>query len=126
MEVDNQQLNFSRFSLFFPEKREFFLEMQNTMNAGSAGGPGGGRTANDPTPILYFSRRIGLANGIEVPIVVGGRVLGRAGKQTIGAFTMRTARSDRAGSPGTTFTVGRVRRNVLRRSAVGGLVTHRT
>lgn len=125
VEVDNQQLNFSRFNLFFPEKREFFLEMQNTMNAGSAGGSGG-RGATDPTPILYFSRRIGLVNGIDVPIVVGGRVLGRVGEQTIGAFTMRTARSDRAGSPGTTFTVARVRRNVFRRSAIGGLVTHRS
>ncbi|MEZ5288927.1 MAG: DUF5916 domain-containing protein [Vicinamibacterales bacterium] len=125
VEVDNQQVNLSRFSLFFPEKREFFLEMQNTLGVG-ASGPGGGRGAGDPTPLLYFSRRIGLADGVTVPIVAGGRLLGRAGEYSLGAFTMRTADSDRAGAPGTTFSVGRVRRNVFRRSSIGALVTHRS
>ncbi|MGE3277945.1 MAG: DUF5916 domain-containing protein [Vicinamibacterales bacterium] len=125
VEADNQQLNLSRFSLFFPEKREFFLEMQNIMNFGPSVGPGG-RGGNDPTPILYFSRQIGLANGVAVPIQAGGRLVGRAGPYTIGAFSMRVAESAAAGVPATTFSVIRARRNVLRRSSIGILATDRS
>lgn len=122
VEVDNQQLNLSRFSLFFPEKREFFLEMQNIMNFGASGA----RIANDPTPVLFFSRQIGLANGVAVPILAGGRLMGRAGPYTLGAFSMRATESAAAGVPATTFSVVRARRNVLRRSAVGVLLTDRS
>ncbi len=125
VEVDNQQLNLSRFSLFYPEKREFFLEMQNVMNFGPPIGPGGRRSVDDPTPILYFSRNIGLADGSAVPLVAGGRVLGRVGDYTLGGFTMRTGTNDASGAPPTTFSVARVKRNVLRRSSIGLLTTHR-
>ena len=71
VEADEQQVNLTRFSLFFPEKREFFLENQGLFTfGGAAAGPffGGGMT-----PILFYSRRIGLSAGQEVPIDVGGR-----------------------------------------------------
>jgi hypothetical protein len=126
VEVDSQQLNLSRFSLFYPEKREFFLEMQNIMSFGPTTGPGMQRAANDPTPILFFSRQIGLANGVAVPIGAGGRLIGRAGPYTIGAFTMRAEESAKADAPATTFSVVRARRNVLRRSAIGVLATQRS
>jgi hypothetical protein len=126
VEVDSQQLNLSRFTLFYPEKREFFLEMQNILSFGPTTGPGGQRAANDPTPILFFSRQIGLADGQAIPVIGGGRLLGRAGGFTIGAFSMRTAAADGGRVPATTFSTVRVRRNVLRRSAVGMLATRRS
>jgi hypothetical protein len=126
VEADNQQLNLTRFSTFYPEKREFFLEMQNIMSFGPPTGPGGRRSPDDPTPILFFSRQIGLADGFKVPVTAGGRALGRAGDYTLGAFSIRTAESAEAGEPPTTFSVGRVRRNVLQRSSVGVLTTVRS
>src|SRR5205814_4780933 len=58
VEVDTQQVNLTRFSLFFPEKREFFLEGQSIFDFG--GGSSGGASAGGTTPLLFFSRRIGL------------------------------------------------------------------
>ena len=79
VEADEQQINLTRFSLFFPEKREFFLENQGLFTFGGAGaGPFG---AGD-TPVLFYSRRIGLdaATGREIPIDAGGRMTGRVGR----------------------------------------------
>ncbi|MGE0863549.1 MAG: DUF5916 domain-containing protein [Vicinamibacterales bacterium] len=126
VEVDNQQLNLTRFSTFYPEKREFFLEMQNIMAFGPTTGPGGRRGPDDPTPLLFFSRQVGLADGFKVPVLAGGRVLGRVDEYTLGAFTIRTEPSPQAGEPATTFSVARVRRNVLARSSVGVLTTLRS
>ena len=70
VEADEQQVNLTRFSLFFPEKREFFLENQGTFAFGGAGTTG--QAAGD-TPILFYSRRIGLQQGSVVPIEGGGR-----------------------------------------------------
>ena len=87
VEADTQQINLTRFSLFFPEKREFFLENRGLFAFGGAGGVrGGGRFAGGggDTPVLFHSRRIGLDQGQEVPIEVGGRLTGR-----VGAFRSR-------------------------------------
>ena len=72
VEADEQQVNLTRFSLFFPEKREFFLENQGLFAFGGAGAGlfGGGGS----TPVLFYSRRIGLEDGREVPLDVGGRL----------------------------------------------------
>ncbi len=78
-EVDDQQVNLTRFSLFFPEKRGFFLE-----NAG-AFAVGASRSAE-----LFFSRRIGLASGREVPIRAGGRLTGKVGGFQIGVLNIQT------------------------------------
>ena len=79
VEVDDQQVNLTRFSLFFPEKRAFFLENAGTFSVGS------GRSAE-----LFFSRRIGLASGSEVPIQAGARLTGKVGGLQIGVLNIQT------------------------------------
>jgi hypothetical protein len=125
VEDDEQQVNLTRFSLFFPEKREFFLEGQDVFAFGGAGGMGGGMMGPSNTPVLFFSRRIGLDAGRVVPILGGGRLLGRAGPFQIGAVNMQTAGLDEAGVPSTNFSVLRVNRDVLRRSRLGVIATAR-
>ena len=86
VEADLQQVNLTRFSLFFPEKREFFLENQGLFAFGGAGaGPFGG---GGSTPVLFYSRRIGLEDGREVPVDVGGRLTGRIGAFSVGALNI--------------------------------------
>jgi len=113
-EVDTQQINFTRFSLFFPEKRQFFLENEQMFRFGLP------READ-----LVFTRRIGLSEtGDIVPILAGARLAGREGRTSVGALTMQT---DATGArPSENFTVVRVRRDVLARSSVGAVVTSRT
>ena len=78
VEADEQQVNLTRFSLFFPEKREFFLENQGIFAFGGARPAMRRRQAR--TPILFYSRRIGLNEGRVVPIDGGGRLTGRVGR----------------------------------------------
>ena len=117
VEADEQQVNLTRFSLFFPEKREFFLENQGIFSFGGAAGRGG-------VPFLFYSRRIGLDAGRAVPIEGGGRVSGRVGQYAIGLMNVQTDETD--GSPATNFSVVRLQRNILRRSQVGAMVTRRS
>jgi hypothetical protein len=119
VEADEQQVNLTRFSLFFPEKREFFLENQGTFVFG-----GTAPTAGSDTPILFYSRRIGLDGGLPVPISGGGRLTGRAGRYSVGLLNIRTA--DTAAAPATNFSAVRLKRDVLRRSSVGVLYTGRS
>ena len=125
VEADQQQVNLTRFSLFFPEKREFFLENQGVFAFGGAGGmgPGGG---SFETPILFYSRRIGLNAGREVPIIAGGRLTGRVGKFTLGLLNIQADDEPVGGALSTNFTVARLKRDVLRRSSIGALVTNRS
>ena len=125
VEADTQQVNLTRFSLFFPEKREFFLENQGTFSFGgarSAGARGGGTDV----PVLFYSREIGLDRGQEVPIDVGGRLTGRVGRFSVGFMNIQTGDVPDIGAQGTNFTVARVRRDILRRSNVGALFTGRS
>jgi hypothetical protein len=122
VEEDEQQVNLTRFSLFFPEKREFFLEGQGIFNFGGRAVTGAG---ND-TPILFFSRQIGLSRGREVPIIAGSRLTGRAGAYTLGLLNIQTDDNVDANARATNFTTLRVRRDVLRRSNVGALFTRRS
>ena len=125
VEVDEQQVNLTRFNLFFPEKRDFFLEGAGTFafagraSAGLAAGSG-------DTPYLFFSRRIGLDGGREVPLRAGGRVTGKVGALTVGALNVQTGADAVAAADSTNFTVVRAKGDVLRRSSIGGMVTHRT
>jgi hypothetical protein len=123
VEADEQQVNLTRFSLFFPEKREFFLENQGMFLFGGA--TTGNMAATSNTPILFHSRQIGLHEGRVVPIEVGGRLTGRMGRYNVGVVTMRTGENDTSAPP-TTFSVLRLRRDLLRRSSVGLLVTGRS
>jgi len=127
VEEDEQQVNLTRFSLFFPEKREFFLEGQGIFNFGpparesqSFGG------ASTLMPVMFFSRQIGLSGNQEVPILAGARVTGRAGRNALGILNIETKSAANVGAPATNFSVVRVRRDILRRSAIGFIGTHRT
>ena len=129
VEDDAQQVNLTRFSLFFPEKREFFLEGQGIFAFGGVSGQTGrglGSTIPTESPVMFFSRRIGLNNGLTVPIVAGGRVTGRAGKYSIGALNIEADDSLAARAEQTNFSVFRVKRDFLRRSNVGILMTRRS
>ncbi len=129
VEVDERQVNLSRFSLFFPEKREFFLEGRGTFDFGSAsfgggGGFGGGFGGGGAAPTVFFSRRIGLSGGEPIPILGGGRVTGKAGRFGFGAMSLQT--DDLGATPSTNFTVVRVKQDMLRRSSIGALFTNRS
>ncbi len=137
VEVDEQQVNLTRFSLFFPEKREFFLEGQGIFDfgrpaGGGQGGPRGGRGGGGffggpgDVPAVFFSRRIGLEHGQTVPILGGGRLTGKAGAFSIGALNIQTDDTPGASAVATNFTVVRVKRDILRRSRIGGIFTGRS
>ena len=138
VEVDQQQVNLTRFSLFFPEKREFFLESRGVFDFGLGPGPIGtggfntGRSASLPgsggsdTPTLFFSRRIGLEEGETVPIIGGGRLTGKVGRFSVGALNIHTDDEASAGALATNFTVVRLKRDILRRSRIGGMYTRRS
>ena len=121
VEADEQQVNLTRFSLFFPEKREFFLENQGLFAFGG-GGTGGGGNA----PVLFYSRQIGLSRGVEVPIEVGGRLTGKLGRFSLGAISIRTGDGHGGQTPATAFSVMRIRGDVLRRSSIGAIFTGRS
>ncbi|MSR23231.1 MAG: hypothetical protein EXR92_06800 [Gemmatimonadetes bacterium] len=115
-EADNEQVNLTRFPLFFPEKRDFFLENAGQFNVATAGD---GQRAD-----LFFSRQIGiLDSGERVPIVAGARLTGKVGQNNIAAMGIQT--EDTFGQPGENFLVARYSRDILSRSKVGGLVTNR-
>ena len=123
VEADEQQVNLTRFSQFFPEKRDFFLENQGLFNFGSALNWNG--SAGD-APIMFYSRRIGLDQGTEIPVDGGARVTGRAGRYSVGLLDIQSSSLDRLGVPSTNFAVARVRRDILRRSAIGAIATRRS
>ena len=125
VEEDLQQVNLTRFSLFFPEKREFFLEGQGIFAFGGAQLVSYGGGIAREVPILFFSRRIGLSQGQSVPVVAGGRLTGRAGAYSIGALNIQTDEKPSAGAPATNFSIVRVKRNILRRSTIGLIATRR-
>lgn len=111
-EVDQQQINLTRFGLFFPEKREFFLENAGLFDFGL------------PAEVqMFFSRRIGLEDGQTVPIRVGGRLSGRLGRTTIGVLDALT--DDTPEAPGTNFSVLRARQDLGARASAGLILTDR-
>ncbi len=124
VEADEQQVNLTRFSLFFPEKREFFLENQGTFTFGGGGtGPFGGGLN---TPVIFYSRQIGLEGGREVPLDVGGRLTGRIGAFSVGVLNTQTGDQPVSGASSTNFSVMRVTRDLLRRSSIGAIFTRRS
>jgi len=93
---------------------------------GGGGAPPGASTAPNNTPILFYSRRIGLDLGQIVPIVAGGRLLGKTGKYNLGALNMQTDDVPEFGKAGTNFSVFRMTRDILRRSRLGLIGTARS
>ncbi len=121
VEEDVQQINLTRFSVFFPEKRDFFIEGQGIFDFG------GVQAGNSPgdVPLLFFSRQIGLSQGQAVPVVGGARLTGRAGAFSIGALNIQTDDKPSARALATNFSALRLKRNLLRRSNVGMMATRR-
>jgi hypothetical protein len=123
VEVDQEQVNLTRFSLFFPEKRDFFMENAGVFAFGDQSERNIRQGASPRDFTLFHSRRIGLSGGRPVPIVAGGRLTGRAGGFDIGLLSMRT---EQAGDvPSESFSVARVRRTLLGGVQVGGLFAGR-
>ena len=138
VEVDEQQVNLTRFNLFFPEKREFFLEGRGIFDFAR----GSFRTARSlrqgsvlgggDAPTLFYSRRIGLLGGEVVPILGGGRLTGKVGAFDVGALSIQTGELDAGaggaatGASAANFTVLRAKRDLLRRSSIGALFTNRS
>ena len=114
VEVDDQRVNLTRFPIFFPEKRPFFLENAGTFSAGT------------PQAVdLFFSRRIGIsAAGTPQPIIGGGRLSGRVAGNTIGLLQMVTDAPDSA-SAGQSYTVARAVRELSSRSRIGAMAVQR-
>jgi hypothetical protein len=120
VESDNAQINLTRFSLFFPEKRMFFQERSSNF-----------AYTFDDRNTLFYSRRIGLHEGRAVPIIGGARLVGRAGPWDIGFLDMQTQayktnEADGTNLPSENFGLLRMRRQVFNKSSyVGGVLTSR-
>jgi hypothetical protein len=123
-EVDDRQINLTRFSQFFPEKREFFLRDGDVFEFGRFGGGFDGPTrSGTQNGRPFFSRRIGLDDsGQPVDLRYGGKVAGRIGDWTVGSLAVRQDEFDNI-APSTLF-VGRATANVLSESSVGIIVTN--
>ncbi len=135
VEVDEVQTNLTRFSLFFPEKRDFFLENAGVFSWGHRYDSG-----QVPDLMPFFSRRIGLTDeGEIVPLLGGARLTGRAGKYSVGIMSMQTddmwtsdeyddrgqLTRERKFEPTTNYSVIRVKRDVFSGSEIGGIVTNK-
>jgi hypothetical protein len=121
-EVDARQVNLTRFELFFPEKRSFFLEDAGVFDFGQSGGFHGGA---DMLP--FFSRRVGLVDEREVPIRIGEKLTGKLGRFDVGLLDVRTGNFKEQGNvlvPATNLAVGRVKANFLSQSYVGAMFTN--
>ncbi len=129
-EADQQQVNLTQFSIFYPEKRDFFLENSGVFYVGDAsraviGGASTTQPRTDTDLYYFFSRRIGLTTGGEpIPILAGARLSGQAGGVNIGVMTIQT--QDTAKTPNNNYTVARLRKG-MRNNAVffGGILMTR-
>ncbi len=118
-EVDNQVVNLSRFSIFFPEKRDFFLENSGVFLFGRQG-------ANQ----LFFTRRIGLnQRGQPIPIDYGAKITGKIGSYNVGFLQVQTRTAGQSNTnlfvPRQQFTVVRVKKDILKRSSIGAMFVNR-
>lgn len=126
-EVDNRQVNLTRFNLFFPEKRDFFLNDSDLFQFGNIGGMAGGNEATSlgsrENARPFFSRRLGLSeSGAPVDINYGGRISGRVGRWNIGTLAIR---QDAFGAiDASDLFVTRISANVLEDSGIGFIYTN--
>ena len=121
-EADARQINLNRFSLLFPEKRSFFLEDAGVFSFASSGpNPPGGVPQTGAEIFPFFSRRIGLLSGQEVPIDVGVKLTGKVGQTDLGVLDVRAR--DIPVVENKNFFVGRARRNILQQSYIGAIFT---
>ena len=121
-EVDARQINLSRFSLLFPEKRSFFLQGAGVFSFASTGPqPPGGIPGTGADVFPFFSRQIGLLSGQEVPLDAGIKLTGTVGRSDVGVLNVRTG--DLPNVDEKNFFVGRIKRNLFQQSYVGALFT---
>ncbi len=112
-EVDDERVNLTRFPLFFPEKRDFFLENAGQFIVGAT-------ASNRQLADLFFSRRIGLSDsGDHIPILGGARLTGKIGQNSISMMDVQT--DEAFGEPGVNFYVARYSRDILTRSRIGAI-----
>jgi len=111
-EIDTRQVNLTRFPLFFPEKRAFFLEGSDIFEFGSGLG-------SDFIP--FFSRRVGLFGGQKVPLLGGGRIIGRAGRWRVAALAVRADETELTEQ--TNLFTGRVTYDIDENLTVGAIFT---
>lgn len=121
VEADQEVINFTRFPLFFPERRDFFLEDAGLFTVGL-----------EQEMLMFYSRRIGLSDGQAVPILAAGKVSGRAGAYSLGVMNVQTEGADltRPGGPvvsepSTNYSVIRVKRDLFANSSIGAIVTNK-
>ncbi len=130
VEADQEQVNLTRFSLFFPEQRPFFLEGASIFDVGIPR-----PSFRRPPPLLlFYSRRIGLAKGHAIPILGGGKMTGKIGPYGIGILNVLTNKfkddefqigQPPVDEPRTNYSVVRVNRDILKGSTVGGIVINK-
>src|SRR3954469_5377814 len=130
-EVDTRQINLTRFPLFFPEKRSFFLEGANQYDFGL-----GLARQDSPLFIPFFSRNVGLLDGAQIPIDAGAKLNGRVGKWNLGILDVQTREtivSDQVVQdlglpsrvvPGTNLFTGRISYDFNENLRVGTILTH--
>jgi len=111
VESDRKQINLSRFSLYYPEKRQFFLEGKNyyDLNIGSTR--------------LFYSRRIGIAQNSVVPIIGGARLFGKLNHTNIGIMSLQADEEDTI--PTTNYSVIRVKQDIFKQSSIGLISTQK-
>ena len=110
VESDRARINLTRFSLYYPEKRQFFLEAKDLFEMAI-----GHRTQ------VFYSRTIGIQDGEEIPIIAGTRVFGKQNKTSIGVMSIQTAAKDSFLT--TNYSVARFRQDIGRQSSVGAILT---
>jgi hypothetical protein len=122
-EVDARQINLSRFSLLFPEKRSFFLEDAGVFSFSANGPPPPGGIPQTGAEVFpFFSRQIGLIGDEEVPLDGGVKLTGKVGRTDLGVLDVRTR--DIPAVSEKNFFVSRVRQNILEQSFIGGIFTN--
>jgi hypothetical protein len=123
-DVDREQVNLTRFPLFFPEQRDFFLENSGIFTLGDLTAPGGPRSGTSLRDFtLFHSRTIGLKSGRPVPLLGGARLTGRAGAFEFGLLNVQSKTFE--DDPAENFSTMRIRRNFLDNSDIGFLFTNR-
>ncbi|MCG9133728.1 carbohydrate binding family 9 domain-containing protein [Candidatus Poribacteria bacterium] len=127
VEADEEQVNLTRFSLFFPEKRPFFLEGAGLFDFGIP------RTSfrRPPPMLLFYSRRIGLAEGNAIPIIFGGKTSGKIGSYGVGFLNVLTDKfhddteDDPIDIPHTNFSVMRITKDIAAGSRIGMIAVNK-
>ncbi len=129
VEADQEQVNLTRFSLYYPEKREFFLEGAEVFAFGGGGGSPWHQGGSDMD--LFYSRRLGLVDGHEARILGGAKMVGKVGKYQVGLMNILTDdvtyREEDISTTvnGANFTVVRFRRDILQRATIGMMLMNK-